>query len=107
MSLQALCELIENAYERFWSEHKKKSTQVKSIHFAEWFYKHVILSQKDKLKVEQLLVNLIDSLNHYMLKEPGVKMFYNFLSEQWQTDALFYFLVLRGLLEQITGEKIL
>ena len=42
-----------------------------------------------------------------MLKEPGVKIFYNFLSEQWPTDSLFYFLVLRGLLEQITGEKIL
>lgn len=67
----------------------------------------MILTQKDKLKIEQTLVNLIDSLNHFMLKEPGVRIFYQFLSEQWPTDSLFYFLVLRGLLEQITGEKIL
>jgi hypothetical protein len=42
-----------------------------------------------------------------VLKDPGVKIFYHFLAEQWPTDALFYFLVLRGLLEQVTGEKIL
>lgn len=67
----------------------------------------MISSQKDKLKVEQQLVNLIDSLNHFMLKEPGVKVFYHFIAEHWPIDALFYFLVLRGLLEQITGDKIL
>lgn len=67
----------------------------------------MICSAKDKLKLEQLLVNLVDSLNHFLFKEPGLKLFYRFLSGEWPTDALFYFLVLRGLLEQVTGEKIL
>lgn len=67
----------------------------------------MIASLRDKLKVEQLLVSLIDSLNHFMQKEPGLKVFYNFLSENWPTDSLFYFLVLRGILEQVTQEKIL
>ena len=40
----------------------------------------MIFSQKDKLKVEQQLVNLIDSLNHFILKEPGIKVFYHFLA---------------------------
>ena len=107
MSIQSLCEIIENAYERFWLQHKKKSHQIKNINFANWFYKSMISSQKDKLKIEQLLVNLIDSINHFMMKEPGVKIFYHFLAETWPTDSLFYFLVLRGLMEQVTGEKIL
>jgi hypothetical protein len=67
----------------------------------------MICSAKDKLKLEQLLVNLVDSLNHFLPKEPGLKLFYQFLAGEWPTDALFYFLVLRGLLEQVTGEKIL
>ena len=67
----------------------------------------MICSAKDKLKLEQLPVNLVDSLNHFLPKEPGLKLFYRFLSGEWPTDALFYFLVLRGLLEQVTGEKIL
>jgi hypothetical protein len=67
----------------------------------------MISSLKDKLKVEQLLVNLIDSLNHFVPKEPGLKIFYHFLSGNWPTDSLFYFLVLRGILEQVTESKIL
>lgn len=62
----------------------------------------MIYSLRDKLKIEQMLVNLIDSLNHFIQKEPGIKIFYNFLSENWPTDSFFYFLVLRGILEQVT-----
>ncbi len=40
----------------------------------------MILPHRDKLKIEQQLVNLIDSLNHFMQKEPGVKVFYHFLA---------------------------
>jgi hypothetical protein len=99
--------LIENSYEKFWLEHKKKSPHLKNINFPEWFYKHMIASLKDKLKAEQLLLNLIDSLNHFMPKAPALKIFYNFLSEHWPIDSLLYFLVLRGLLEQVTGDRIL
>jgi len=53
------------------------------------------------------LVNLIDSVYHYQHKMEGVKIFNNFIAEKWPVDALFYFLVLRGMLEQITGERIL
>ena len=62
---------------------------------------------REKLKVEQLLVNLIDSLAHYQHKSEGVRIFSNFVAEKWPIDALFYFLVLRGMLEQMTGERIL
>lgn len=107
MSLHCLCELVENSYERFWQEHKKKSAQVRTISFAEWFYRSTVASQRDRLRAEQLLVNLIDSLNHFVPKEPGLRLFYSFLAEGWPTDALFYFLVLRGILEQVTDCRIL
>lgn len=99
--------MVEGIYEKFWSENKKKSTQIRSINFPEWVYRQVILPSRDKLRVEQLLVNLIDSLNHFQNKIPGLRLFYSFLAEKLPIDALFYFLVLRGLLEQVTGERIL
>jgi len=75
-----LCEIVESVYERFWAENKKKSTQIRSISFPEWMYTNIISSIKEKLKIEQLLVNLIDSLNHFLHKNLGLQIFYNFLS---------------------------
>ena len=66
----------------------------------------IVGAVRDKLKTEQLLVSIIDTLNHFLPKQTGVRLFYNFLSELWPTDALFYFLVVRGILEQVTNEKI-
>ena len=59
------------------------------------------------MKIEQNLVNLIDSVNHYGHKMVAVRIFAGFLSEKWSIDTLFYFLVMRGLLEQVTGDRIL
>ena len=59
------------------------------------------------MKTEQQLVNLIDSITHFQLKCQGVQVFYRFLAEKWPVDAFFYFLVLRGLLEQVTNDRIL
>jgi hypothetical protein len=72
-----------------------------------WVYKSVFCALRDKLKLEQLLANFIDSVNHYAHKAQGVRLFSHFLAEKWPIDALFYFLVLRGLLEQTAGERIL
>lgn len=107
LSQTALCEQVENIYERFWGEHKKKSTQIRSVCFPEWVYLNEICRQREKLKLEQQLVNLVDSLQHFLPKLPALKIFHSFLAELWPVDALFYFLVLRGLLEQVLGEKIL
>lgn len=62
---------------------------------------------KDKLKLEQKLLNFLDGINYYQLKIQGVKLFHNFLAEKWPIDSFFYFLVLRGLLEQVINDKIL
>lgn len=62
---------------------------------------------KDKLKLEQKLLNFLDGINYYQYKIQGVKLFHNFLSEKWPIDSFFYFLVLRGLLQQVTNDKIL
>ena len=59
------------------------------------------------MKAEQLLVNLIESLNHFSFKHMGIQMFVNFLSGAYSLDVLNYFLVIRALLEQLTGEKII
>lgn len=62
---------------------------------------------KDKLKLEQRLLNFLDGVNYYQFKIQGVKLFHNFLAEKWPIDSFLYFLVLRGLLEQVINDKIL
>lgn len=59
------------------------------------------------MKIEQLLVNLIESLNHFSYKHLGVQLFYNFLSGVYNLEVLHYYLVIRALLEQLQGEKII
>lgn len=59
------------------------------------------------MKMEQLLVNFLESLNHFSYKHAGIQLFCNFLSGAYQLDALNYFLVIRAMLEQIEGEKII
>ena len=65
MQLNSLHEFIESIYEKFWHEHKKRSGNVRSINFGEWVYKSVIKKIPEKLKMEQMLVNLLDSLNYF------------------------------------------
>jgi hypothetical protein len=71
---------VEGIYEKFWSENKKKSTQIRNINFPEWVYRQIVLPCRDKLRVEQFLVNLIDSLNHFQNKIPGLRLFHSFLA---------------------------
>ena len=53
------------------------------------------------------MVNLLDSIVHFAHKSTAVRVFSGFLGERWSIDVLFYFLVMRGLLEQVTGDRIL
>ena len=52
-------------------------------------------------------MNVIESVVNYGYKMGGVRIFGGFLGERWSIDTLFYFLVMRGLLEQVTGDRIL
>lgn len=79
----------------------------KTKSFCQWVYENFVTVQKEKLKAEQLLVNLIESLNHFSFKHIGIQIFQNFLSGIYSSDTLNYFLVIRALLEQIEGEKII
>jgi len=45
-----------------------------------------------------LLVNLVDSLNHFSYKHLGIQMFYNFLAGTYNLETLNYYLVVRALL---------
>ena len=53
------------------------------------------------------MVNILDSIVHFGHKSTGVRVFSGVLGERWSIDVLFYFLVMRGLLEQVTGDRIL
>ena len=55
------------------------------------------------MKVEQLLVNLVESLNHFSYKNIGIQIFYNFMAGIYNLETLNYFLVVRALLEQVSG----
>lgn len=58
------------------------------------------------MKVQQLLVNFVESLNHFHGKIAGVKVFTEFLSENYRLQELVFFYFLRKMLEDLTQCKI-
>ncbi|EAS01770.2 hypothetical protein TTHERM_00564160 (macronuclear) [Tetrahymena thermophila SB210] len=73
------------------------------IPFPQHVYETIKKKSKQQKQLEQQLVNLLVSVEFYSQKQPEIKLFQQFLQQNYDDDDLIFFLFARAISEKVVG----
>ncbi|KAL4487517.1 hypothetical protein ABPG72_007037 [Tetrahymena utriculariae] len=73
------------------------------IPFPQHIYETIKKKSKQQKQLEQQIVNLLVSVEFYSQKQPEIKLFQQFLQQNYDDDDLIFFLFARAISEKVVG----
>ncbi|KAL4437923.1 hypothetical protein ABPG74_001094 [Tetrahymena malaccensis] len=73
------------------------------IPFPQHVYETIKKKSKQQKQLEQQIVNLLVSVEFYSQKQPEIKLFQQFLQQNYDDDDLIFFLFARAISEKVVG----
>lgn len=102
MNLNVLrCHIEEMYSTRFLEDTKAMANQnAEIIPFPEFFVNYLAARFKKKSQLDQMTINILSSVEFYSKNHKDIKIFSKFLSEEYDSDDLIFYLFVRSCIEK-------